>query len=815
VTISPNAAVTLISADTRQFSATVSNAPSGQDGYTWSVTGSGSFGAGGLYTAPAKVASDETVTVTVTSSFDTSKKASTTVHLKAPIISLAPGDSTIEGGGQLQFNPTVSYVPTGQGGITWELTGSGTIAAWLYSAPSLVSAHQTATVKAILDFDNTKSAQSVLTMDPFTLALSPDTATHYPSESRQFSVVVANHVNKGVTWNLSGLSCGGGACGTLDGNGLYSAPASVSSEFQVDIAATSLADPTKFDTSVVTLKPITVTVSPKTATVKIAATQQFEASVQGGTNTNVIWSVSGTGCAGNACGTIDSNIGLYTAPATAPVPPTVTVTATAVADPSRTDTATVTIVPDPNVKLHGQFAFIYSGWDTSSKTLDAIGSFIADGNGHLTGLIDMNGANGTYRLTNQTFTGTYQVNAGNDLGQMVFNLPTGGRTFRFALSTSGDRGHFLLFESSGMYGSGTFKRQTPGDFSQSSLAGDYAMGMVGLSAMGDERTAIVGRFTVDAAGAVSNTFLDAANTGASPMHFTFGGTLTINAGTGLAFGRGTMPVTPSIGGPPVNFAFYVVDDGEAYLIRTDVIGDNAPPYVGGMMRQVGAPFYNWASGKAVFYMTGILNQTVKKAAVTIGQFDFPSGTYNASAYYTYHSGNSVFTGHTTLGWTVESIGRVYISLMGSSYIGYLVGPNTGFIMQVDDPGSGVMFGFFENETPGPYTNNLLTGQLYGGSVGAALGAVDYDSGIETFDGIGEWNGTSNVTGPSFGLYPDVTVMGTYTFGNPSAYADGFGYWIQSTPSTYNKIYYAISPNRFVMISAEASDVQAAVEIFEK
>jgi len=58
------------------------------------------------------------------------------------------------------------------------------------------------------------------------------------------------------------------------------------------------------------------------------------------------WSVAGTGCSGASCGTISAT-GTYTAPATAPTPPTVTVTA--VLDSITSLTTTVTINPPESV----------------------------------------------------------------------------------------------------------------------------------------------------------------------------------------------------------------------------------------------------------------------------------------------------------------------------------------------------------------------------------------------------------------------------------------------------------------------------------
>src|SRR6267143_4504723 len=97
----------------------------------------------------------------------------------------------------------------------------------------------------------------------------------------------------------------------------------------------------------VPLQPPGVTVSPTSPTVITGGTQQFTATVSpSGANQAVTWSLSGMGCTGAGCGTIDAT-GKYTAPATVPNPPTVTVTARSVADATKSATATGTIIGAP------------------------------------------------------------------------------------------------------------------------------------------------------------------------------------------------------------------------------------------------------------------------------------------------------------------------------------------------------------------------------------------------------------------------------------------------------------------------------------
>ncbi len=95
-------------------------------------------------------------------------------------------------------------------------------------------------------------------------------------------------------------------------------------------------------------QPTAVTVSPSSATVQTGGVQQFTATVSpSGTNQAVTWSLSGTGCTGASCGTIDAT-GKYTAPASVPNPPTVTVRATSVADSAKAAIAAVNIMTAVN-----------------------------------------------------------------------------------------------------------------------------------------------------------------------------------------------------------------------------------------------------------------------------------------------------------------------------------------------------------------------------------------------------------------------------------------------------------------------------------
>jgi len=131
--------------------------------------------------------------------------------------------------------------------------------------------------------------------------------------------------------------------GTIQQNGLYTAPPALPTPNTAVILVTSTIDSSAFAMASLTIESgITVQVTPPTATIGPLESFQFTATVKGPTNnTGVSWTLS---LAGNnnppALGTI-TPAGLYTAPGASPG--VVTVTATSAADPTQSGSALVSI----------------------------------------------------------------------------------------------------------------------------------------------------------------------------------------------------------------------------------------------------------------------------------------------------------------------------------------------------------------------------------------------------------------------------------------------------------------------------------------
>jgi hypothetical protein len=187
-----------------------------------------------------------------------------------------------------------------------------------------------------------------------TIGVTPDNFTVAAGTTQLFQPILTGSLaNSGVVWSISGIGCSANVCGTIDGNGLYKAPATVPANPLIQVVATATADKTKSGFANVTVAPpVTISITQQPASLTVAGGQQlspFEATVTNTSNTTVNWTVTGTGCTGTGCGTITASTpnsttpAAYTAPNVLPSPPTVTITAASAADPTKTASLDVSL----------------------------------------------------------------------------------------------------------------------------------------------------------------------------------------------------------------------------------------------------------------------------------------------------------------------------------------------------------------------------------------------------------------------------------------------------------------------------------------
>lgn len=232
----------------------------------------------------------------------------------------------------LQFTATVTGIPNQE--VVWTATAGSIDAQGQFTAPP---AKGRVRVRATSRAYPTASATAeiAVTSPPrpaVSVSISPSAASVQAGASLHFTATVSGAADSGVIWSVDE--------GTIDADGLYRAP---SGPVTAHVKATSRADGTKSATTAVSVTPkppVSVSVEPRTATVRAGGSLQLTASVTGASDTGVVWETN--------VGTVDS-AGLFRAPAAAA---TALVKAISREEPGNWATATLTIeAPELSVSI--------------------------------------------------------------------------------------------------------------------------------------------------------------------------------------------------------------------------------------------------------------------------------------------------------------------------------------------------------------------------------------------------------------------------------------------------------------------------------
>jgi hypothetical protein len=379
------------------FTASVTGTGSPSTAVTWSVNsiagGNSTLGtivtngsASAVYTAPTQPPNPATLNVTATSVADTSKSANASVTVVCSgANSISPTSANVALSATQTF--TASFCPAPTTTIVWDVNGVpggnatlGTIVstsanAAQYTAPANLPSTNPLTVHAAAGAATVSASITIVSAVSVTVA--PSGASVAITQRTTLTPTVTNTANTAVTWTVNGILNGNATLGQIcqpgsvpciapagqaSGSVDFLAPAAVPSSNPVNVTATSAADPTRSGTAIViitgpagatsvSISPPFAFVAPSTATL---SQQRFVATVTGNSNTNVTWSVqsavSGQGCSGAACGSVDAT-GLYSAPTVAPSPNGISVVATSVANATKSATAAVTITSGPTIEV--------------------------------------------------------------------------------------------------------------------------------------------------------------------------------------------------------------------------------------------------------------------------------------------------------------------------------------------------------------------------------------------------------------------------------------------------------------------------------
>ena len=263
--VSPSA-VTLYASQSQQFT-----------GSGWGACGSnaiwtinpevGAISASGLYTAPASITTQQTVTVTATSGLPGSDEGTATVNLMPPVtVSVTPPSAMLYGGQTQRFIADVAN--SSNQAVNWTISpaGAGAISTTgLYSAPATFLTQQTVVVTATSQEDLTQSASATLILTPTVfVSLTPPGGTLSSGQTQLFTATVGDTNDQEVTWTINPVEAG-----AISSTGLYTAPAIINSLQTVTVTAMSEADQTKLAIATVTLTPISPTSGPAGTVVTI------------------------------------------------------------------------------------------------------------------------------------------------------------------------------------------------------------------------------------------------------------------------------------------------------------------------------------------------------------------------------------------------------------------------------------------------------------------------------------------------------------------------------------------------------------------
>lgn len=353
------------------------------------------------YTAPQVLPDPPQVQVSAVSNAQPSATASIPVNL-IPVqnVTVTVSADSCTNTNAVTTNSTVQFSAAVAGNsnqnVTWQVnqvdggnSAVGTISTGgIYTAPANLPNPATVSVGAFSNAVPSVSGSQKITIvstPVLQVLLAPiDPGPLYPDietgDGQEFQATVlgaADPSQAEVGWLANNYSDGdGGIYGTIVPDTFqgcvttasYVAPLSVPSPAQFPITAQSAYDSTQSASATITIIPapqITVIIDPTSASVPQTEQQQFNATIQGTTDPNALWSLSSQQCTGSACGTLStpgpSPTTTYTAPAQGT--PQVTLTAISEADSNAQNTATITVTcgGPPSISIYPSSATIQAG----------------------------------------------------------------------------------------------------------------------------------------------------------------------------------------------------------------------------------------------------------------------------------------------------------------------------------------------------------------------------------------------------------------------------------------------------------------------
>jgi hypothetical protein len=698
-------------------------------------------------------------------------------------VSLAPSaQSRIDQGQTLNFTATVSNDSSNKG-VSWAASGAtcsgaacgtftnSTTSAATYNAPASVSANTTVSVQATSVADTTKSASTAVIVSPLPTIATTTLASG--SVGTAYSATLQASGGSGsLTWSLaSGSSLPAGlslsAAGAISGT----PTAAATTTFSVKVTDASQGQPgpasaTQQLSILIVPAPLTITTtSLPNGTVNVAYNTPLQAS--GGT-APYTWTVASgsslpSGITLSGSGTNWSLSGTPTAAGTFTFSLTVTDSTKPTAG-SKTQALSLTVAAlaacgsGHEEALSGQYAFSLGGYNASGF-MGAIGSFTADGSGHITaGTVDSNGVSLGVKNGSVTASGSSYSVGSDNRGCATIVTPFYTFKTRFALDTTSGQstaGAIQEWEPGpGQYiASGLILKQT---VPASLPNGVWVYEQYGIFGTGKAPTAVAGTLTASN-GSITAGEYDSDSGGSHVTHSGLSGTYTAPVTP-----TGRFTTTTSLSGIAAHRAAYIVSGTRFFELTSDALGATTSALIGDARLQAGSLTLN---GTLAFYTSGIVSGgtggivdfgrvTVSGSSLTASVYEDEVGTWATPTPFT-----------ETCSFAIDSYGKVTLTgtnCQTNAPVIYLSGPSTGWMLGT---GSSTSFGRIEPQS----TTTITSGAYYFGTQSTGNLSVATVTGTATLASAGA-TGTGDDTSTTSPLQADEPVAETFTVNSDGTFS---------------------------------------------
>jgi hypothetical protein len=631
-------------------------------------------------------------------------------------IAVANNTTVVEAGSSVGITAVANGDTYGKG-VTWSLSPMlGTLtnmtsSSVTYNAPATPPPSDVlVTITATSVADPTKSNNVSVTVPAITVSLSANPNTVGATGTSTITATVSNDpANKGVdptSWKIASPASGGGTLSTPTSTTVtYTAPATPPpSDVQVTIQATSASDPTKTAPPVgITFAAIAVSLSANpllvgaTGTSTITATVSFDPANAGVNPAS--WAMTSPAPAVGALSNRTSTTVTYTAPATPPpsdVP--VIIQATSVTDPSKSNTVTITFKA---IAVSVTPAFVTVAEDTTQPFTPTV-SFDPSNMG-----VNWTLTQGAPPLPCSQGCGTISAASSASGTPITYTAPSVVPTPVTVTLTA------TSVADTTKSGSAIITVVNP----DSALKGQYAFLFHGFDDATGKQVAVVGSFTADGFGNITNGLEDINGPSGPQTSVTFTGTYIIGLDN-----RGTATFAKTLGGS-VTYAFAVgsLNSGgvatKARMIEFDDATGTAGTRGSGFMRLQDPTAFSLTkiTGPYGFGISGQDSSGGRIAAAGLfsadGAGNISGGTEDINDTGTV-TNSVIFTGTYTAPDATN--GRVTGTISTSSpaqithFSLYVVSASEAFLMTTDaESTSGLESGSVLSQASTPYTNSSL------------------------------------------------------------------------------------------------------------